>query len=98
MQVRYCLFRSVQPDLWSDRNARAARGQKAVFTRRDSYSVILFNDSAKSTLVNDATGSPDQLLGIMLCQQFGGRTNFAAGLREAEDVMEKNWSTERFVA
>jgi len=78
----------------SGRNAGAARGQEPAFTRQDSYSVILFNDLA-ATLVNGVTGSPDQLLDIMLRQNISGGTDFATGLREAEDVMVENWSTER---
>ena len=83
--------------LWSGRNA-AARGQEIPFTRRDSYSVILFNDWATTTVINDVTSSPDQLLDILLQQQASGGTNFTNALTEAEDVMVQNWSTERFVA
>jgi hypothetical protein len=81
----------------SGRNAGATRGQDPAFARRDSYSVILFDDWATTTLDNDVTSSPDQLLDIMLRQQTGGGTDFAEGLREAEEVMVKNWCTERFV-
>lgn len=85
-------------NFWSARNAGATRGQEPAFTRRDAYSVILFNDWATPTLVNDVTSTPDQLLDIMLNQQANGGTNFTTALREAEDVMVENWSTERFVA
>src|ERR1700761_9015755 len=48
-------------NFWAARNAGATRGQEPAFTRRDAYSVILFNDWATSTLVNDVTSTPDQL-------------------------------------
>jgi hypothetical protein len=82
-------------NLWAARNAGAMRGQDPAFTRRDAYSVILFNDWATATLVNDVTSSPDQLLDIMLAEQATGGTNFTTALREAEDVMVQNWCTER---
>jgi len=82
-------------NLWSSRNAGATRGQEPAFIRRDSYSVILFDDWATTALVNDVTSSPDQLLDIMLRRFTGGGTDFVEGIREAEDVMVKNWSTER---
>ena len=85
-------------NFWAARNAGAGRGQDPTFTRRDAYSVILFNDWATTTLVNDVTSSPDQHLDIMLTQQANGGTNFTTALREAEDVMLQNWSTERFVS
>jgi hypothetical protein len=85
-------------NLWSGRNAAATRGQEQTYTRRDSYSVILFNDWATTTLVNDVTSSPDQLLDTMLLQQASGGTNFTNALTEAEAVMVQNWSTERSVA
>ena len=85
-------------NFWAARNAGAGRGQDPTFTRRDAYSVILFNDWATTTLVNDVTSSPDQHLDIMLTQQANGGTNFMTALREAEDVMLQNWSTERFVS
>ena len=81
----------------SGRNVGATRGQEPTLTRQDSYSVILFDDWAATILDNDVTSSPDQLLDVMLRQQTGGGTDFAEGLREAEEVMLKNWCTERFV-
>jgi hypothetical protein len=80
--------------LWSGRNS----GQEPTFTRRDSYSIILFDGSPKTILANDVTSSPDQLLDIVLREQTGAGTDFASALYEAEDIMESSWSIERFVA
>jgi len=92
-------------NFWSARQAAVAagqrapsaqrRGQETAFTRRDSYSVILFDDRVKTALINDVRSSPDQLLNIVLRHKPGGGTNFARALRKAQDVMVKIWSTGR---
>ena len=80
-------------------NASAGRGQEPALTRRDSYSVILFADRAKTILAEDVISSPDQLLDILLRpEDTGVGTNFVAALNEAERIMEAYWYTERFVA
>jgi hypothetical protein len=79
-------------------NAGAITGQEPAFTRRDSYSVILFASWAKTILANDVTRSPDQLLDTVLPRQdTGAGTDFVAALREAQRIMVENWCTERSV-
>lgn len=80
------------------RNVEVSRGHEPGFTRQDAYSVILFDDSTTNAVDNDVTSSPDELLNIMLNHQANGGTNFATALREAQAVMERHWSAERFVA
>jgi len=63
--------------------------------RRDSYSVVLFNDSSKIVLTNDLTRTPDQLLDTLLREEAGGGTNFGVALRASQSVMLQNWSAER---
>jgi hypothetical protein len=84
--------------LRSGRSASATRDKDPVFTRRDSYSVILFDYWPQTPLVNDVTSSPDQLLEIVLRHLPNGGTEFSNALRKAQDIMEDNWSEERFVA
>jgi hypothetical protein len=79
-------------------DAGPGRSQEPAFTRRDSYSVILFADRAKTILANDVTRSPDQLLDVLLPEDTGVGTNFVAALREAERVMVEYWFSEKFVA
>jgi hypothetical protein len=67
-------------------------------TRRDAYSVVLFNHSTKNALVNDSMSSPEQLLGALLTERAEGSTNFASALSAGEAVMVENWSPERLVA
>ena len=81
---------------WSARHAAVTSGQQTIRARRDAYSVILFNSTTKTAVVNDLTSSPDELLDIVLNEQAAFGTNFAAALRVSQAVMEDNWSTERF--
>ncbi len=83
---------------WSGHPANTPVDQQTTSTRRDAYSVILFNHLTKNALVNDSTSSPDQLLGVLLTEEAEGSTNFAAALRAGEAVMVENWSPERLVA
>ena len=81
---------------WSARHAAVTSGKQTIGARRDAYSVILFNSTTKTAVVNDLTSSPDELLDIVLNEQAAFGTNFAAALRVSQAVMEDNWSTERF--
>lgn len=78
---------------WSTRHA-VANGNA---NRRDAYSVILFNEGQTSTITNDFTSTPDQLLDNVLVYHAGGGTNYNTALQGAQAVMENNWSTERYV-
>ncbi|KAI9453856.1 hypothetical protein BJY52DRAFT_1189313 [Lactarius psammicola] len=51
---------------WSARHAAVNSGQQAIGARRDAYSIILFDDTAKNAVVNDFTSTPDQLLDSVL--------------------------------
>ena len=82
---------------WSARHAAVTAGRQATSTRRDAYSVILFNSVTTSILTNDFTSTPDQLLDAVLVHRAGGGTNFSEALRAGGVVMEQNWSTERLV-
>jgi hypothetical protein len=83
---------------WSGRPATATMDQQTTSTRRDAYSVVLFNHSTKNALVNDSMSSPEQLLGALLTERAEGSTNFASALSAGEAVMIENWSPERLVA
>jgi hypothetical protein len=68
-----------------------------VATRRDAYSLVLFDRSTEEVLVNDSTSSPDELLEKLLIEPAGRSTNFIAAPRAVEAVMVNNWCTERLV-
>lgn len=79
--------------------ARASALNAAVGTgvpRRDAYSVILFDHHIYQSVVNDFTSSPDGLLGQILPYGSGGGTDYTLAIKEAQTVMERNWSTERY--
>ncbi|KAH9047539.1 hypothetical protein EDB83DRAFT_2267127 [Lactarius deliciosus] len=92
---------------WSARHTAVAAGQRTLgtqrgldaqepaVTRRDAYSVILFNESTTAAVVNDFTSSPDQLLDMLLSHKAKGKTDFARALRAAQTIMVRKWSTER---
>lgn len=72
-------------------------GHRNFATRRDAYSIILFNNSTKEVLVNDLTSSPDDLLHMLLRERPSGSSSFGGALRAAETIMIQNWSKERLV-
>ncbi|KAG1805444.1 uncharacterized protein BJ212DRAFT_1391820 [Suillus subaureus] len=88
-------FGAVLSSLYSFWSARAAvvAGSQAV--RRDSYSVILFDQSVVDAVVNDFSSSPDNLLDAVLRYRTSAGTNFTAAIQRAQSVMEQHWSTER---
>ncbi|KAI6027008.1 hypothetical protein EDC04DRAFT_2899498 [Pisolithus marmoratus] len=87
---------AVLSSLFSFWSARAAAiGSSASAGRRDAYSVILFNHDTLNVVENDFTSNPDQLLDFLLRHQADGRTDFTSAVIAAQDVMERNWSTER---
>jgi hypothetical protein len=90
-------FGAVLSSLYSFWSARAVAvaGQQAV--RRDSYSVILFDQSSVDAVVNDFSSSPDNLLDTVLRYPTSVGTNFTAAIERAQSVMEQYWSTERQV-
>ena len=82
---------------WSSRALAITSNRQAVGARRDAYSVILFNEETMPVVTNDFTSTPDQLLGAVLHHKAFMGTNFKAALQAGRNVMEQNWSTERFV-
>jgi hypothetical protein len=64
--------------------------------RRDAYSVLLFESFTKRTSINNNfSHTPDQLLQKLLPHSIRGGTNFEAALTLAQDMMQTHWSTER---
>ena len=82
---------------WVSRQAAVnAAGQNAV-VRRDAYSMILFQSSATTCISNDFNSSPDDLLNGIVSHRAGGGTNYTAALTEAQSLMVRHWSNERYV-
>lgn len=80
---------------WSARAAATTASSHGA--RRDAYSVILFDSRAVTVIEHDFARNPDQLLNELLLHSGSVGTNFTAAIAEAQAVMEKNWSTERWL-
>lgn len=63
--------------------------------RRDSYSVILFNESVVQSVNNDFTSTSEELLNQILGHRATGGTNYGGALQAAQRCMEASWSAER---
>jgi hypothetical protein len=83
-------------NFWSARHAAVTVGLQATHTRRDAYSVILFNQTVVNSVTHDFRSSPDELLNAVLPYRPAGGTDFTIALQSAQAVMEQNFSTERY--
>jgi hypothetical protein len=82
---------------WTARHAAiTVRGRQTTQSRRDAYSVILFDKTVSLGITNDFTSSPDQLLDAVLPYGRGRGTDFTQALFSAQMVMEQYFSTERY--
>ncbi|KAG6329583.1 hypothetical protein ID866_9506 [Astraeus odoratus] len=90
---RYGAVLSSLYGFWSAR--AAAINSTAYATRRDAYSVILFDGRVVTVVTHDFSSNPDQLLDVLLNSGTGHGTDFTAAIMEAQAVMTRYWSTER---
>jgi hypothetical protein len=88
-------YGAVLSSLHSFWTARATAIASSNASRRDAYSVILFDDAVETPIVNDFTSTPDQLLDVLLGFGTGGCTNFSLAIQETQAIMECTWSTAR---
>jgi hypothetical protein len=80
---------------WIARQAAVDRNTAVGGGRRDSYSLIFFNHEPSTSVENDFTSSPDELLTAALNFEADGGTDFTSALERAENVMTTHWSPER---
>jgi hypothetical protein len=81
---------------WIARQAAIDRNASAGGGRRDAYSLIFFNHEAStSSIENDFTSSPDELLTAALDFGIHGGTDFNKALDKTQELMTSHWSTER---
>ncbi|KAF9231331.1 hypothetical protein BU15DRAFT_68421 [Melanogaster broomeanus] len=88
-------FGAVLSSLYSFWTARAAAVAGSHAARRDAYSVILFDHTVQTPIVDDFASTPDQLLDTLLPFEADGGTNFTIAIQQAQAIMEQSWSTER---
>ncbi|KAF8335492.1 uncharacterized protein EI90DRAFT_2913057 [Cantharellus anzutake] len=87
---RYGAVLSAVYSFWT---ARASASPDGI--RRDTYSVVVFDSTAVTVIANDLTRDADALLVPLLNVRLGRGTDFGAAIREAQSVMEDNWSVDR---
>jgi hypothetical protein len=80
---------------WIARQAAAGLNSPLDGGRRDAYSLILFNHEPSTSIENDLTSSPDELLTAALRQEAAGGKNFTSALERTQIVMNSHWSRER---
>ncbi|KAF9231332.1 hypothetical protein BU15DRAFT_68422 [Melanogaster broomeanus] len=88
-------FGAVLSSLYSFWTARAAAMASSHAVRRDAYSVVLFDQTIETPIINDFASTPDQLLDILLPFETDLGTDFTTAIQRAQAIMEQNWSTER---
>ncbi|KAJ7117678.1 hypothetical protein C8R44DRAFT_199862 [Mycena epipterygia] len=78
---------------WISRSSALNQGRRgAIGGRKDAYSVIFFDSTARVCLQNDTQSTPEELLQSVLGQTASGWTNSAAALSAAETLMRECWS------
>jgi len=81
---------------WIARQAAVDRNSLVVGGgRRDTYSLIFFNHEPSTSIENDLTSSPDELLASALHFETDGGTDFSRALERAQNVITSHWSQER---
>lgn len=78
---------------WQARHSAITAGA----TRRDAYSVLLFDHALYNAVTNDFTSTPEALLNSLIPYGAGGGTEFNMALQGAQRCIDDHWSTERFV-
>ncbi|KAF8341346.1 uncharacterized protein EI90DRAFT_1724498 [Cantharellus anzutake] len=87
---RYGAVLSAVYSFWTARAGASPGG-----IRRDTYSVVVFRETAATIITNDLTRDADALLSPLLHVGPAGGTNFSVAIREAQGVMERNWNADR---
>jgi hypothetical protein len=81
---------------WLARQAAIDRNAQIGGVRRDAYSLIFFNHEPSTSIENDFTSSPDELLAAALRFEADGGTDFTRALGRTQSIMDAHWSTERY--
>ena len=81
---------------WIERQAAVDRNSLLGGSRKDAYSLIFFNHEPSTSIENDYTTSPDELLTAALQFNAIGGKDFLGALETAQKVMTSHWSTERY--
>jgi hypothetical protein len=80
---------------WNARQAVVDRNSPLGGERRDAYSLIFFNHEPSTSIENNFTSSPDELLTAALEFEADGGTDFSRALERTQNIMTTHWNTER---
>jgi len=83
---------------WIARQAAVDHNSPVGGGRRDAYSLVFFNHEPSTSIENDFTSSPEQLLTAALQFEPDGGTDFTRALERAQKVMTTHWDTERYAS
>ena len=83
-------------NFWLARQAAIDSNTRLGGARNDAYSLIFFNHEPSTSIENDFTSSPDELLTAALQFTANGGTYFAGALERAQYIMNSCWSAERY--
>ncbi|KAL1691225.1 hypothetical protein GGG16DRAFT_113392 [Schizophyllum commune] len=79
---------------WTARHVtQASSGAHA--TRKDAYSVVLFDANVTTLIANDFDKTPDELLRIVLKYEPKWGTNYTGALEATAALMRQHWSSKR---
>ena len=87
---------SAMYSFWIERQAAVDRNPLLSGDRKDAYSLVFFNHEPSTSIENDFTSSPDELLSAALHFNAIGGKDFSCALEMAQKVMTSHWSTERY--
>ena len=90
-----CVFSALY-SFWLARQAAIDRNAQIGGVRRDAYSLIFFNHEPSTSIENDFTSSPDELLTAALRFEADGGTDFTRALERTQGIMDAHWNTERY--
>ncbi|PVF98805.1 hypothetical protein CPB86DRAFT_757922 [Serendipita vermifera] len=65
-------------------------------TSEDSFSCVLFNSEITIPFVDDQASTKDQLLAMLMRHYPSGLTDFRTALSKVKEILETNWSDERY--
>lgn len=80
---------------WIAQHATVDRNSPVSRRRMDAYSLIFFNHEPSTSIENDLTSSPDELLIAALDFGIDGSTDFTSALERTQELMISHWSKER---
>ncbi|KAF8607194.1 hypothetical protein BDV93DRAFT_552935 [Ceratobasidium sp. AG-I] len=90
---RYGTVLSALHSFWLSREP--ATHSPATQARQDAYSVVMFDQYARTCITNDLRSTTRELINLLIPQTRWAGADFQAALTEARRLIEAHWSTDR---